>query len=1313
MPFSSPLASAMAYLGVTAPTGATARAESTNATAKSTNAWSEVAGLQQSDCNVVKDVEDLIELSHDKDDMHINNGNLVGSCRTPPGLEADVGTDIKISTDTAQQSGSHNSTAIGCASVRLCSGWEDYFSRSPPRKRVRLDNVSNETLEWQRKEGVWGPPGLKYKAPEEIPDRVPTNRLNIATETKNVAIEVTKDRAGVEWLVPDALPSYTAENLTTPVGHDQHNTPKRSAHSMEPQKQDGTSPSNRLSTEGGAVQNATDPPKCASLRETNAVELVASSRPVPISIEVIQTEYGPKKRKLLGPFVLEDVEDSEIEEGLVATTTKVDRKHSPRSHCLRNSAQSNNSTLVNDSSSSSRSQLAFLASNRTTFDESELSLRRKQAENRCASLSRVLREQAIARVEAHRLSGFQDGLEGVFREEVIELSGDSTIPSPSASSSSSCKITATNYSTKDSRADSLNGRVAKAERMIELSSDEDDVSGLRIEKQLDVAQAISQAVNRGESNVLSGNDSRRWSRPLGQSTSEQQMVNDGVHPQARGNHRSFPHYDLAPPQRKQLANVRSRDATILHDEGRGGEQPNCILKRDSTTEPSRTTTNSARVHFVPASRPSAPTSHDSTLFRVSHEPSKRNEARLLAAKGSLKIAPNVYGGLAKLALMAEAKNAKAQNHGDLSFRQDRSAPTHSGPTLLPFQGIGAKPVDARYWASEGTPKQRKKDVEHIMGALKETAKCWLLVLKGHRNQKLQVRMESHLRELLEDYAVPIFQGYISRPGHIKRVLAVKNTMSSRASRFEMNNPFEHEPTEIDVEEKLVGLIGQSMFHRGKTLLSKVLAEHEQKRYPYINDEFKSSDTNIAVDVQRTTRLTPPYGNRRTAGLDPLDEKTQADWNQNDAEAAEIRKKLAGFESLSGQNRCRAAGKSIGDNFQRTQYLDETVDGCATLTSGSHGGSRGPARPSQGGKGILSEIRKQLPGPAGSRSKEDTKEVDEDIEEEDRSDRDAEDLLVDNDVVDDMYSEKYFTQYNVLADYDNFDDYEDASSVFLGRHLDIQAALRQLRKVTCDVSAWASKRYRKVRIIWDTDDYELVTQTVVLPTNGECRVYLVRSWESATEWPGRLRDRGDITPKVFYVVHETETISTRPTAGLRQEDSGVDGGGKSVVEGDDPADFDDPGARQVKECDMYFSNRRCANEVARNRWIARHQRQRAQSSTAGKKEKRQKKNNNIIIDGDDAENDDDDDEENDDSNDYNDEKDIQTAHFKASIAGYMEQIEHDEACFDRRCRFWIYTNNDAVDYDNDDDGDDADGSRATGKTETRIWVEAMIADSPYT
>lgn len=203
---------------------------------------------------------------------------------------------------------------------------------------------------------------------------------------------------------------------------------------------------------------------------------------------------------------------------------------------------------------------------------------------------------------------------------------------------------------------------------------------------------------------------------------------------------------------------------------------------------------------------------------------------------------------------------------------------------------------------------------------------------------------------------------------------------------------------------------------------------------------------------------------------------------------------------------------------------------------------------------------------------------------------------------DIYGERHFTQYEIVADYDNFDKHEDGKGVPLGRHIDVRAALRQMRKVTSDAAAWASKKHRRLRLIWDTDDFELESQTLILPTGGECRVRMVKSWAPATNWPGRLGANEEVTPKVFYIVHETETISLRPL-----EDStraGIDRGGddNDPVE---PTDFSDPQARQLQERDMCFSSRRVANEVARNRWLARLARQRPEKALPEKKPKEKK------------------------------------------------------------------------------------------------------------
>ena len=717
----------------------------------------------------------------------------------------------------------------------------------------------------------------------------------------------------------------------------------------------------------------------------------------------------------------------------------------------------------------------------------------------------------------------------------------------------------------------------------------------------------------------------------------------------------------------------------------------------------------------------------------------RDEARLLAAKEPLKAAPNSNGVLAQLARDAEGKEGKAAKVDDArdSSREQGPQEAHRPSSPDDSRRVDDHPLDGGVWTKEGSLRERKRDIENLMSAFTETAKCWCVAFDT-MSPRFQELVESEVQQL-RGYAGPILRGYTFREKAEKRITKIKSNMVRRTSKYEQDGRSGCNPSQYELDLALVGVMGEDRFQRGKELLSEVLMEYEAyKARPEARSHHKrlssKPSSNGSGRPKPKMLSTMPYeeeektqsGSKEAsqyAGLN-LSRKQQVAWQREEARRQRIMQAMARFdEGTEPPDRAELTKKvhfsheGLWDNrLDRMQYSeseesdedeDETAPsfGRGGNDSNSHAsrveskaGNAEPARTSPSGKGVLSQLRKpseeatepsqasaqcsvagkRLPTQNGNVppvKRQNTKrsfrsgvggkslpitrqqqpqgqstiqsrspDIEESQDDTDELEFETEGCFPDEDGADDVHEDMYVPQYDIVADYEDIDEYHNADSVPLGRHTDVKAALRQMNKVITDIAASVSRKYRQVRIIWDTDDFELAAQTIILPTGGECRVRMVKSWAPATNWPGKRRASAVVAPKVFYIVHETKKTSFRPSLGT--------GGDTEEDERFGPEDFEDLQEVVEKERDMCFSSKQCANQIAKNRLMAfmsRHGMAEDAEGTAKATE----------------------------------------------LAKYMEQIEHDKACFEQETRHSIETK-----------------EAKKGNEEIKIWVEEIIADMPH-
>jgi len=1015
-------------------------------------------------------------------------------------------------------------------------------------------------------------------------------------------------------------------------------------------------------------------------------------------IESIRTINGVRKRKVIGPFILENDDDdaanSNVDGNMVARSPE-DEGYGSCSHGSKK-AEISDVSMVSGlrlhpslgpslagqlRSSESRDR----ALKKTSIDEMELYQRRQQSEEKCAEVSRRMREEALAKQEAERKEIEKMALSKDFLENDLRSSPEGGKKRYRFESDDD--IFTTDY----------------------LSSDD-------IEAQLDIAQAF---VNN-DGNLPSPKDMSRSCQPPA-STISIGKANHPAEPDSSSNELNGHSHDSIQHLEMQLQNGGVAGITISgakhYDQDQAEKYWRKVNKqgRRKETWPEKWAIGRPQGSDVPSSK-------------VFDGARGEDEAQLLVTKGPLRAAPNINGMLAQLVEKAGRGDRGASQVGE---PQDGH---HTTSTIL-------QRVDERYWTKIGTLRERKRDIENLMSAFVETGKCWCVAFEAlsERNKKPAVR---ELQELKE-FAHPILQGYSSRDRVEKRITDIKSNMARRVQKYSPLNQPDSNLSQRDIDRVLVNLIGQERLRQGKELLSNVLMESEEHNAnSKSKSRYKGSGSKSGGNSTTRLKLTTPANVSHDEGESESEEATlcrkqnpprkqRVASRNSEARIHEIKRPILRSDEAprpmqQGKlKQVRSEDEYVWDNgfdhmqSSESEVSDEDEDETApSFGRGDDAGSmtqahRNPFRKSFGGKGLSSQLRKanetettpsittregpiarkRLPTKGGNKRPGEERDspapeirrvvgakslpiiqhrealktlptttepadVEESQEEADELISEAEDssTLDEMDVIDEHDANKIL-QYEVVVDYENFGNVLDVTSELLGRHIDAEAAYRQMTRVGADISAWAAKEYRYTKTSWDTDDFELAAHTTLLPTGGECRIRMVKSWAPAPNWPGKHRAAALVRPKVFYLVHETKITSLRPR--------GATGGGDEVAAEAEaeaaaaadlfgPEDFEDADAVVERERDWCFTSRRHANEVARDRLTA-----------------------------------------------FNNRYGVQMAEGNggtasaAELGEYIEEIEHDKVCFEQEKRVWIET-----------------AEARKGKVEIKVWVEELVADLPH-
>jgi hypothetical protein len=1060
-----------------------------------------------------------------------------------------------------------------------------------------------------------------------------------------------------------------------------------------------------------------------------------------LHIETIQTKTGNKKRKLIGPFVLEDDDNDEPpsppgDEGYRSLDSGGSSK----------TATNDGSGCSSDPSSPESSGSSTTRIRRNSVEGMEgMVQRRKREEDRCAEASRRMREEALARRRKRGADADADadcyeppvGLSREFLEDGV--GGQERVGSKSSTPVGECTVaspdTARSRTNPNLVSSSSNGRLAGRR---DKDDDDDDLfndntlSTGTIEAQLNFAQRyITTKYDDDDGAPPSPKDLSRSCKPSftpassGMETQADRAADSGSH--SGCDDRNIPPPNSIPRHERQPVNGKGNITVTSGIEHYDQEQPEKYRRRVDREERREGRKWPEKIQFENRGRGTLDgTRSDGAPLDVVDGAKGKNESKLLAPKEPLRAATNVNGGLARL---VQRKDEGHHDHLDHAKDLDNSPQAD-----LPAgnQKHDDHAINENIWTKNGSLRERKRDIEGLMSALTESAKCWCIAFDG-LSVPMQQHMQRQLRELRTNFARAILKGYSSKEGAQKRMPGIKKSMTDRSTKYQLDRPCKWSPTQKEIEEKLIELIGRERYQRGQKLLKNVRTEYEEWKK---NQEKRSHRKRACPGVYRNGvgRLKPTVPQDKSyedveefeldfeesdpyEGLNLTREKRAA-WQREDAKIEQLRKVHAKFENVAeptSTKQVHFADQAIweDDSAQRPTLESEESDEDEGETAPSFG--RGvnydstvpwrhgpPAEASErntvGGKGLLSELReenetarsslvpekgpiarKKLPSQdkaletiqgrrdpspvernnVGGKSVSEltqqepqehskTRTKSPDIEDSQHGARDvqseADDSVPEDEDVDETYDGAHIPQHDIVADYENFDDNQDAASVLLGRHIDVKSAMRQMTRVTSDIVASVSRKYRQLRIIWDTDDFQLASQTIILPTGGECRVRMGKSWTPATDWPGRQRDSVKIVPQVFYILHETKKTSLRP-----YQDSEGDAGDEEPF---GPEDFEDPDALAEKERDMCFSSRHCANEIAKNRLIAFISR-------------------------------------------YNTADDVEGTVGVTELAEYMEQIRHDTVCFNQEKKYWM---------------ENMEGWK--GKVEIKIWVEEMIADMPH-
>ena len=1207
--------------------------------------------------------------------------------------------------------------------VDLCSDSDDEDMEVPPKKKAKLDDdiailQRNYGAEEKSLMGEIGT-GTDTDTGEEVVCGVTWKRSTDIVEGEDDAKDERADHA----------PS------TAPGEMPQENRKGHLIHNNNPTVPAAATSSNEIVIEIMNLSPFTTatPPVPKSSDTTN---------PVVPRIETIQTQTGTKKRKMIGPFVFEDADHGDVD-GDAAMCSPGDEGYGgfcrgavkPHNH-----KGSNIPSSGSDSGHSSPDAMDRFA-RQPKVGEMELFQRRRQSEDKCAETSRKMREEALKKRKADMQEAQKVGLSQGFLE-------DSTNVKPNAKSYQSGIQIGKETNSTSPRTCSANERQSKQDEFDDDGDDDDlfaddTLPPGNIEAQLDLAQAF--ANNNG--NLPSPKDLTRSYRPSTPASSTEKADHTAEADSSHSNERDPPLRDSTLHPERQLLNGGAGKTATSGIEHYSQEQAEKYWRKVNKEErrkkekwPEKMEMGGGHEEVVPSPR---------TATKVIGGAPGKDEARLLAAKEPLtttkqplRPAPNVSGVLAQLAKNARGTNGTvAELAGPGEFHEGRRNARHPSPAAHARQRNNLT-IDEEVWTKDGTPRERKRDVENLMSSFTEIARCWCLVFDT-LSPHFQESMKSQVREL-KRYAGPILRGYTLRKSSGRRITDIRKNVERRMGKEREAGRLIRNTTQREIESKLVDLMGREHFHQGQRLLDKVREDWEDHKVNRKHTSHRKrlnsqSNSNASARSKPMTVSNIPYAGMdasRTGSeeSDPyegfdLNSKKRIAWQREDERRQRIEEALARYEKVTepdgrteNPKRVRFAEHSLWDNgydhAQSSESVESDEDEDGTAPSFGRGedrrpgieprvGNGEPVRGKAGAKGLFSHpqsvnekvtissqhtpsrptARKSLPAQSGNMqptgeqqspkpatrrrvggksvvsfnqwgaqetmlTNVNCSDIEESPQDADEVQSETEGSCTDDSDMADVHNDVYGTQYDIVADYEDFDDYEDAHSVPLGRHIDPRAAHRQMTRVMLNTVANALQRVRGTgRIIWDIENSEVIVHSVILPTGGECRIRKVKSWVSAADWPGKYRARAVPVPHVYYIVHEMKKTSLRPPPSNEEE-----------IQDDElfgPEDFEDPQALIEKEQPMGFTNRESANSSALKRLVV-----------------FDKKHNG--------------------AEGAEDAKDIQGTESTTDMAEYMKQIEHDKVCFEQEKRVWIETK---------------DGRK--GKEEIKIWVEEMLVDMHHT
>jgi hypothetical protein len=1224
--------------------------------------------------------------------------------------------------------------------IDLCSDSDDSFPPAP-KKKTKLDDVardSSSVMEMENRVAAAKSEAEAWAgkvAVSGILNDVTGRLANEDAERKRKQQEEdVKDKGSVE-LKPGAgvseqhvlqmasadFPAGSAtvtKDVPVPTADAHHITNNNGRHSTD-----------TFAAEDILLVEIRDPGTFTTPRVVKSSEDV---KPV-LRIETIQTQSGVKKRKLVGPFVVDDDDPADEGYGSFSSCTAKENQMGFHGH-----AGNSNSNSNSNNSEPISSELCPMTSAPTKLHDMEVVQRRRRSEDKCAEMSRQMRKEALAKRKADmQKDGSQtNGLSKDFLEDVSHPTIDAASltfgsqPLKRTTNAPSMIGALTMCASKEANRNDKDG-----------DNDDDDPFGEsdepteNVEAQLDLVQAFAHSK---DNTLQSAGDLSRSRQPCTSASSgleKKQKADDfsDLDSQSKGD-RALRLHGSIPPREKQLLGGKQKGIATSGIEHYDSEQVEKYWTRMVRDESSRKEDEDAKAELELAQDTKLPARNLSFAHcSVIGGAMGKDEARLLTVKEPLRAAPNMSGGLARLVQMAEEKNGITGPCRGSNDHRSASTQSRGGSPPLDHRGPGKNTLDEASWTRDVTIQKRKRDIDNLMNTWTETAKCWWIASDAisPRYQKC-MRMELQQLRRISDM---ILCGFSSHDKAERRIGNIKANMIRRARRHQMDNPSDYGPSTQEIDRQMFHLMGEEQCKKARMMLGRVHEEYEsfqqsQKQKSHLKRAYPDPESSCSQKLQPRTQpniaceavqeISSEFGKLDQYEELKLTHQKRTAWQKEDAKIEQIKERLARFEKVAEPAQRNGPTKKvhfadqalwenefddaqISETEESDEDEDETApsfgrgdDRSADTALRSEPGPRQVARKNVGGKGLLSQLRKdddprepscapihtsakkrlsaqkgpvqytqdvQNPTPDGwshvggesvslpnQLNCQGQVSISHETSEIEDSQSDTADLMSEaeafagEDDKDDTYAGTHVLQYDIVADYESFDDYQDANLVPLGRHIDIKTALRQMKRVATDVAASASRKHRQLRIIWDTDDFELAAHTVILPTGGECRIRMVKSWGLVADWPGKQRPKAVVAPKVFYIVHETKTTSLRPSA----DDRG-DGGDDDLF---GPEDFEDLNTVMEKERDMCFSSRRCANEIAKNRLMAFNRRHEAAADYDGMES-------------------------------------------NPDLTAYMEQIEHDKVCFEQEKRFWI---------------ENKDGRK--GKEEVKIWVEEMIADMPH-